>query len=385
MNAIYEQKYHISMKKILFRKLLLDYMTFFLIAILSTSTIIWVFQAVNFLDIMIEDGRDYLVYINYSLLNFPKIFSKLIPFALFFSLFYVTLKYENSNELIVFWNFGINKIQIINFIFFTSLLMMLIQIIFTSLIVPKSQDKARSFLRTSDVNFFGNFIKPKRFNDTIKGVTIYTEKKDQAGKLYNLYIKKEIDDKNIQITYAKKGEFKELNNLPILVLYNGQTVTEQNEDITIFKFSKSDFLLKNFKSNTILHKKTQELDTISLFRCILDIKNSNGKLIKNGIENCTHQNFKNIIKEIYKRIFIPTYIPLFMLVPLILIVSSKENTNYSKIKIITFSLGLIFIIFSETTIRLISEKLGINFVIVSIPVLLIFLIYLIFYKKFKYS
>ena len=34
---------------------------------------VWVFQAVNFLDIMIEDGRGYLVYLNYTLLNFPKI------------------------------------------------------------------------------------------------------------------------------------------------------------------------------------------------------------------------------------------------------------------------------------------------------------------------
>ena len=60
------------MKKILFRKLLVDYMSFFLIALFSTSIVVWVFQAVNFLDIMIEDGRDYLTYINYSLLNFPK-------------------------------------------------------------------------------------------------------------------------------------------------------------------------------------------------------------------------------------------------------------------------------------------------------------------------
>ena len=104
------------MKKILFRKLLSDYMSFFVIALLSASTIIWVFQAVNFLDIMIEDGRDYIVYINYSLLNFPKILSKLLPFVLFFSLFYVTLKYELNNELIIFWNFGVNKIHIINFI-----------------------------------------------------------------------------------------------------------------------------------------------------------------------------------------------------------------------------------------------------------------------------
>ena len=109
------------MKKILFRKLLVDYMSFFLIALFSSSIIIWVFQAVNFLDIMIEDGRDYMVYINYSLLNFPKILSKLFPFVIFFSLFYVTLRYESNNELMIFWSFGINKIQIINFIFKVSI------------------------------------------------------------------------------------------------------------------------------------------------------------------------------------------------------------------------------------------------------------------------
>ena len=81
------------MKKILFRKLLADYMRFFILALISTGVVIWVFQAVNFLDIMIEDGRDYLVYINFSLLNFPKIISKIYPFVLFFSLFYITIKY----------------------------------------------------------------------------------------------------------------------------------------------------------------------------------------------------------------------------------------------------------------------------------------------------
>jgi lipopolysaccharide export system permease protein len=116
------------MKKILFRKLLIDYLSFFFITLFSVSIIIWVFQAVNYLDIMIEDGRDYLVYIKYSLLNFPKTFSRLFPFVLFFSLFYVTIKYENNNELIIFWNFGINKIEIINFIFKVSLFLLIIQI-----------------------------------------------------------------------------------------------------------------------------------------------------------------------------------------------------------------------------------------------------------------
>ena len=46
------------MKKILFRKLLYDCLIFFFTTLFSLSLIIWVFQAVNFLDLMVEDGRD---------------------------------------------------------------------------------------------------------------------------------------------------------------------------------------------------------------------------------------------------------------------------------------------------------------------------------------
>ena len=101
------------MKKILFRKILFDCLIFFLITLFFTSIIIWVFQAVNFLDIIVEDGRNYLVYLNFSILNFPKVLSKLVPFILFFSFLFVIGKYELNNELIIFWNFGINKIEII--------------------------------------------------------------------------------------------------------------------------------------------------------------------------------------------------------------------------------------------------------------------------------
>ena len=161
------------MKKLLYRKLFLDYMSFFLIALVSSSLIIWIFQAVNFLDIMIEDGREYKVYINYSLLNFPKIISRLFPFMLFFSVYFILIKYETNNELIIFWNFGEEKIKFFNFIIKISVVLFVLQVLLTSLVVPKTQDHARSFLRNSDVNFFGIFVKLKRFNDTIKFVTIY--------------------------------------------------------------------------------------------------------------------------------------------------------------------------------------------------------------------
>ena len=373
------------MKKILFRKLLMDYMSFFLIALLSSSIIIWVFQAVNYLDIMIEDGRDYIVYINFTLLNFPKIINKLYPFVLFFSLYYVTIRYENNNELIIFWNFGVSKIELINFILKFAFILMLIQISLSSLIVPKCQDLARSFLRTSTINFFENFIKAQKFNDTIKGVTIFSDRKDDDGNMYNLYLKKETGDNNFQLTYAKKGTFQEFNKIPVLVLYEGETITKKNNEITNFSFSKSDFPLNNLKTNTTTFKKTQELSSINLFRCLRYLYNE--KLIENKIyiENCKKSNLKNIFREIYKRFIIPFYIPVLTSIIFLLFLSSKENATYSKLKLYTFFLGLFFVIFSETTIRLISETLFSNLLILMIPYVVFFIFYLTLFKNFNYK
>ena len=374
------------MKKILFRKLILDYLIFFTIALLSATIVVWVFQAVNFLDIMIEDGRDYLTYINYSLLNFPKILSRLFPFVLFFSLFYVTAKYELSNELLIYWNFGVNKIEIVSLVIKFSVFLLLIQLFFTTFLVPNSQDLARSFLRTSEVNFFSNFIKPQKFNDTIKGVTIFSERKDDEGNLYNLYLKKELGRNHFQITYGKRGVFKDINGTSILVLYDGETITAKDNQVTNISFSKSDFLLKNLETNTTTYKKTQEISTTNLFRCIYFIyflKLNNDSLLDKSIKNCKLDNTENILKEFYKRFIIPLYIPILCLISLLLITLSKENINYTKLRIITFSFGLLIIIFSETTIRLISKILTNNIIVLLLPIIIFLFLYLYFLLKFK--
>ncbi len=374
------------MKKILFRKLLSDYIKFFLISIISTSIVIWVFQAVNYLDIIIEDGRDYLVYVKFSLLNLPKIISKLYPFVLFFSLFYVTVRYELNNELIIFWNFGVHKIEIINFILRASIILFFFQIILTAFIVPKSQDLARSFLKNSEVNFLDNFIKPQKFNDTIKGLTIYSDEKDSDGNLINIYLKKELDNKDFQITYAKKGKFKLIGNTPVLVLKDGATITSKKNEITNISFSKSDFSLANVETNTTTYKKTQELSSFQIIKCLdsfykielskFDVKNKH-------IENCSIQNIENILKEFYKRFIIPMYIPILCLIPFLLITLSKESSQYNKLRLITFLIGLSLIIFSETTIKFISKLTTQNLVLTLLPIIFVSAIYLYLLSKFK--
>ena len=372
------------MKKILFRKLLLDCLIFFLITLFSSGVIIWVFQAVNFLDIIVEDGRNYLVYLNFSLLNFPKVISKLVPFVLFFSFLYVIGKYELKNELIIFWNFGVNKIDLINFFIKFSFLIMLIQIFLTAVIVPKSQDLARSFLRTSSINYLENFVKPRIFNDAVKGLTIYSNSKDELGNLKEIYLKKGSGN-NFQITFAKEGKFKQVGKNQFLELNFGETISVINDKITNFKFKKTDFNLSNFEDNTTTYKKTQEVATLDLIKCYHNLMKFNIlKVDKNfEVENCRQDNIDNIIKELYKRIIIPLYIPVLILISLLLLLKSKENINYPRYRILIFLIGFGAIIISEMTIRLINVDFIKNLKFFIIPIILVISLYLNYLIKFR--
>ena len=196
------------MKKIVYKKLLSDCLLFSLITLFGISSIIWVFQAVNFLDIIIEDGRNYNIYFLYTLLNFPRIISKVLPFCIFFGFSYVFIKYEIKNELIIYWNYGIEKISLVNFFISVSILILVIQILLLSILVPKSQEIARGLLRASDVDYFEGLIKPKKFNDNVKGLTIFAENKNSKDEFINIYIKKKTAENKFQITFAKKGIFE---------------------------------------------------------------------------------------------------------------------------------------------------------------------------------
>ena len=209
-------------------------------------------------------------------------------------------------------------------------------------------------------------------------------KKKKDGSLKNIYIKKSTETPNFEITFSKTGVIKTLNNNQILVLYDGQNIKGNNNNLDSFSFSKSDFNLSNAESNTTTYKKTQENSTFELINCYLILETKKKREIKNiDVENCSISNLSNIFRELYKRFIIPLYIPLIILVSLILVLISKEESNYGKFKILIFLFGLLIIIFSEITLRFVENNLLDNIKLILIPFFLTTVFYLIIIFKLK--
>ena len=375
------------MKKLIFKKFAKDVFQFFLLVSISISLIVWVIQAVNFLDIVTEDGHGFKVYFLYTLLSLPKIFSKILPFIYFISLFYIILKYENENELIIFWTIGIKKIEFVNVLLKFSIFYLILQLLLTTYVVPTTLDKARSYIRGSNVDLFSSIIQEKKFIDVVKNLTIFVEEKDNKGNLKNIFLKEKIEKNKSQTIFAKEGKIQKYDNKSTLLLFDGKIINNNNKKVNSFEFSKTEINLSKFTTKTTTHPKIQEIGTYDVLNCVIRLKNINNAYIfnvlitKKKLNNCIPENLKNSFQEIFKRLISPFYLLPLCLIACLIIIKSKDDYEYFKHKFGLFILGVITIIISEISIKYSSTKIIQNIHIFTLPILFLIVIYL--YIKFK--
>ena len=373
------------MKKLIFRKFLLDLFLSFCGLIISFSVIVWVIQAVNYLDFISEDGHGFKVYFLYTLFNFPKIFSKLFLVSLFISLFYIIIKYENDNELSIYWSVGISKINFINNVLKFSILLLLFQIFLTSYISPKSQNMSKSFIRMSNIDFFPSLIKEKKFIDTLSNLTIYVDEQSKNKKKFkNILIKdQKKNTQEYQIIVAREGEIVTNNNINYLILKKGEIFSSSNnKNFSNFKFENFEFNLSNFGSKTMVIPKIQENKSSNIIKCYLNNSNINKKFYINYNElRCDAGSKKDITQEIFKRFYQPIFIPILCLIACMQIFNNKFNKYYSLYRIMIFIFGFSLLFISEILIKYTGNNLIQDISIIIFPIIIFQLIYLFLLKK----
>jgi len=216
------------MRNTIYRYFFVEFISLFALILVTTCVIVWIVQAVNYLDFVTEDGHAFSVYFTYSILNIPKVIGRLIPLVFLISLLTTILRFENNNELLVFWTSGLNKIRLVNLAFKISILITLFQLLLSLALSPSSLNFARSILKSSSITLFPSLVKEKKFNDTVKGLTVFVEKKKSNGEMLNIFLRD--DTSNIERSktiIAKRGYITKKNDQNILVLYDGTIQTEK--------------------------------------------------------------------------------------------------------------------------------------------------------------
>ena len=374
------------MEKILFRKLILDISLRALIITFTIGLIVWIIQAANYLDFVIDDGHNFTIYFYYNLFNFPKIIHRILPFVFGISVFFELIKYERNNELLIFWTHGITKKKFISNLINFSLIVMFLQIMIGSIISPSSQLKAREFLKNSNMDFLPNLIKQGKFIDTVSGLTIFINEKTDNNSFKNIYIQEgnilDLTSDDNQIIFAKEG-FLDNKDRKIFKLLEGKIVSTNNNRLISFEFDKIDYDLSRFDSRSIKIAKMQELPSKKIIECSISLMK--GISYREKMFLCDFNSLKNINQEIYKRFVKPIYFPLLTLVCCFLLTFSKIENNFSFKTIKVFLYVFLILVLSEITMRYIETSQLLFILVIILPIIIYFLIYKFLLSKVNYG
>ena len=374
------------MEKILFRKLILDISLRALIITFTIGLIVWIIQAANYLDFVIDDGHNFTVYFYYNLFSFPKIIHRILPFVFAISVFFELIKYEKNNELLIFWTNGITKKKFISNLINFTLIVMFLQILIGSIISPSSQLKAREILKNSNMDFLPNLIKQGKFIDTVSGLTIFINEKTDNNYFKNIYIQEgnilDLTSDDNQIIFAKEG-FLDSNDKKVFKLLEGKIISTNKNKLMSFEFDKIDYDLSKFDSRTIKIAKMQELPSRKIIECSISLMKNTTYREKMFL--CDFESLKNINQEIYKRFIKPMYFPLLTLVCCFLLTFSKIDNNFSLRAIRVFLYVFLILVLSEILLRYIESSKLLIILVMFLPIIIYFSIYNFLISKINHG
>ena len=374
------------MNKLIFRKLSFDILAFLILSSFALTSIVWVIQGVNLLDIITEKGHAISVYFFYTLLNVPKIFSKLLIFTYFLTLFVILGRYEENNEILIFWTNGIKKISFINFIGKFSILIVLIQLILNLYVVPYTQNLAQNYLKNSSMDFLPKLIEEKKFSNVLENLTIFVEEHDEDGELKGIYIKEKLGNDEYKIIISNKGRLVQDSDGLNFKLLDGKITNINNSGNYNIGFKETIYKLTNLNSKTRQSNKLNEMKTSFLLICLKNFLENR----KNISLRCGGENdflMKDIYEEIFKRMINPIYIIVLSLISSLIILKSKISYLQTYYKSFLFITGFVIIILSELSYKLLNLTLISEIFSILLPFICILFFYLfIFFKsKFKLS
>ena len=155
----------------------------------------------------------------------------------------------------------------------------------------------------------------------------------------------------------------------MLLLNNGKIIqTNIKKEVTTFNFKQTQFDLSKYSSKTTKTPKIQELVTIKLLQCTMYLLNDSENISKIENLNCEKGFLKNLVQELFKRIYLPFYIVLIALTSSLLALKSKNSHYYSTFKTIVFLIGVFFLVIAEILLNFTGSNYLNNLLFLLFPI-----------------
>lgn len=229
-----------------------------LIIAFSLTAIIWLTQALRFIDFIVNRGVSTLTFLELTGLMLPSLLFVILPFAVFVSVLFVYQRLYSDSELVVLRSAGLSRWQLLQPVWvvvgMATLFCYLLSLYFMPLTYRKFKDM-QSFLRD---NYASLLLQEEVFNSPVKGLTVFIRKRQNDGLLEGILVHDNRNPERPVTMMAQQGRLETTEAGPRFLLYNGNRQELRNQRFSFLKFDEYAVDLSFYASEVVERKRKPE-------------------------------------------------------------------------------------------------------------------------------
>lgn len=202
----------------------------------SLTSIVWLTQALRFIDFIVNQGVSIMVFLQLTLLLIPSLLLMILPPALFCAVLFVYNKLKLDSELIVMQAAGLSRWKLAAPALQVAMAVTLISYGIALYLQPMSYNRFRdmqSFLRN---NYVSILLQEGVFSNPVRGLTVFIRERRNDGTLEGILVH---DNRQMDIPVtmmAEEGRLVETSQGPRFLLLNGNRQEVRDGRISFLMF-----------------------------------------------------------------------------------------------------------------------------------------------------
>lgn len=201
----------------------------------SLTSIVWLAQALRFIDFMVNQGVPLSVFLTLTALLIPSLLQMILPPALFCSVLFVYNRLAMDSELVVMQAAGLSRWRLAMPALQTAMMVMAVTYVMAFYLQPASYRQFRdmqSFLRN---NYVSILLQEGVFSNPVDGLTVFIRERDKDN-IYGLLVQDSRGQEGSVTMMAEEGKLVETPKGPRFLLKNGNRQEVRNGRLSFLNF-----------------------------------------------------------------------------------------------------------------------------------------------------
>jgi len=224
----------------------------FVMIVTILTLVIWMTQSLQRVDILIENGSTFSVFLYLSLLVIPSLLVILIPFALFGGSLYALYRMHSDSEIAVIFSMGVSRLRIILPILIITLIGAFATLYIALDLSPRTYRILKQKVAEIRTDIASSVLRGGEFIKVIDGFTIYADEVRPGGQFFGLLINDYRLPNEPRTYVAERAQLLESDNGPALFLVNGslQRVLKGTYDVDFITFGNFKIEINEFQKSS---------------------------------------------------------------------------------------------------------------------------------------